>query len=256
MHKWSSCSEYTPTGTLPFLPRTEGRQPDGVNGCFVPECRNQSERVMIGRAEPLRRPLALVVSYSFLDFCGPLSDMDLAILPEVGPLRDCDQWDAGRKRPRSRDYEGLRVPYFPVFGFLPESEHLSNGEELRLRSIFTQIMSPYLDEYQPGQARTIALTSRLPAFADEPTSREVLRSAIYENEERNREVAKISAGESTDWVRVLLLVESPLHASRLAELLPEWTVHDHGAQVVGERNLIITDACLTKQKARSSSSAR
>ncbi|MFO0805504.1 MAG: hypothetical protein U0791_20560 [Gemmataceae bacterium] len=171
----------------------------------------------------------------------------MAIVPEVGTLRDCDQWDANRKRPRSRDFEGLRVPSFPVFGFIPESEHISDGEELRLRSVFTQILSPYRDEFQPCQARTIALGSRLPAFADEPTSREVLRIAIYENESRNREIANLALAEAAGWARVLLLVESPLHARRLADRLPGWASYDHDMQVTGEQNLIITDACLSRQ---------
>jgi hypothetical protein len=210
-------------------------------------------RPVIGPAEYLAhglpRPILLVCSLARMDNC-PVENFDLAVVTDARPLRGIDGRPPEEYDPRDdwqhrpvwrREYRLLRHWNIPAFGFVPRSFRIATGEERRLWALFSRTID--LGGVRPARVEVVAVRGPRPIRSiPDPDGDPVgyKRLAIWNSNDRNRVVAEhaarlanggggvlprlgteIAAGGQ---LRVVVLVESPAHADRLAALLPGWAV--------------------------------
>lgn len=189
-------------------------------------------------------PLVLVCSFAKLDICQP-HNFHGVIIPDVGHLADNARWDPDVHERFRWDFQLLRDPTVPAFGFLQPNYRPSQGELLRLMAFFGQILN------SPMRHRATVLVkmhrfrhaARHHVRKEEPV--ELMRVAVWGNDARNQFVASIAERYASSINnRVAILVENPSHARSLSVLLPEWEVFTrNSSSCVDEqrRHLIVTD---------------
>jgi len=195
-----------------------------------------------------RNPKVLVTSFAKLDHCRK-EDFDLVVVPEPGPLLNCDRWLFDPAP--GRDYRLPRDPDVPAFGLLAEGVRLSRSEELRLGSFFGQIVHVGSGQQSPVKVRIETIRHALLGTAPHPAV-DVLshkRQIIWFCGARNSHIARVASRYSEPGRRTLLLVENPEHAHCLAPLMPHWNVRTAAHTNDGEptRDAIVTETWLAKQ---------